>query len=79
MDLRVKVAIWEKNELKNKAPPVQRTADLALFSLPHVLFQQEDKKDKSERLFFSSRVWRDVTGEGGLCVCVRLDADDRGV
>ncbi len=56
MDLRVKVAIWEKNELKNKAPPVRRTADLALFSLPHVLFQQEDKKDKSERLFFSSRV-----------------------
>lgn len=56
MDLRVKVAISEKNEQKNKAPPVQRTADLALFSLPHVLFQQEDEEDNSEHLFFSSRV-----------------------
>ncbi len=44
MDLRVKVAIWEKNELKNKVPPARRTADLALFSLPRVLFQREDKK-----------------------------------
>ncbi len=83
MDLRVKVAIWEKNELKNKVPPVRRTADLALFSLPRVLFQQEDKKDKSECLFSSSRVFmlreRDAKREGGLCVCVRLDADDWGV
>lgn len=55
MDLRVKAAISEKNELKNQAPPVQRTADLALFSLPHVLVQQEDEKDNSEHLFFSSR------------------------
>ncbi len=57
MDLRVKVAILEKNELKNKVPLVRRTADLALFSLPRVLFQQEDKKDKSEHLFSSSRVF----------------------
>lgn len=35
---------------------MQRTADLALFSLPHVFFQQEDEEeDNSERLFFSSR------------------------
>ncbi|KAL0170850.1 hypothetical protein M9458_035446, partial [Cirrhinus mrigala] len=53
MDLRVKVAISEKNELKNKAPPVHRTADLALFSLPHVLFRREDEKDNGGRLFFS--------------------------
>lgn len=85
MDLRVKVAIWEKNELKNKAPPVRRTADLALFSLPRSLFQQEDKKDKSERAFvllqqgFFMLRERDGTGEGGLCVCVRLGADDWGV
>lgn len=64
---------------------MQRTADLALFSLPHVFFQQEDEEeDNSERLFFSSRDLKlrrreRESSEGGLCVCERLDADDRAV
>lgn len=71
MDLRVKVAISEKNELKNKAPPVQRTADLALFSLPQVLLQQGDEKDNGYRLFFSGRVLMLRLREGKPLRCNR--------